>query len=690
MTSSQFRTTDLKLVTKKHQKGRLLDPLDLLHDAMSGGLENSLLDVEEDDDFPEAPNAVDWLISPKYLNVKPFPKQLEDAIHLFSAACYHCSDAPYLANIPVDAKLQEILERTQLMKHGRCPRCKRLVTEMRHEWCLDPKNTFEGRIKSQPPNDCVLLEGQRSGKSVKTGMFSTYVLHRILKLSNPSRWFGLMRDVGGIFGTFASVTLGQAKKNLWMPFTDFVTNSPWFKKYHAFLKEKGEELGEELFTWRDTFFLYRHKRVGLSPAVADQRSLRGDTRFLYALDELGWMITAGSIRSGGAVVKNVRIDGHGTARALDRSLTTLRMAAAKRRRNKPGERASQNTPDAFSFNISSPSSITDPMMQRFNKSVTNKRAYFIRRCTWASNPNVTEEDLRVQESDKSEAEFKCDFECIPPFSDCPWWDKETALLDLCGRNKGQELWSTRINNETDNGGKTWIWAELVGCHSDRQTPRCLAFDTGSTNNSFSWAMGRYDKSADIVIVEGLGEVAADKQQTIHFGKMWEHVIKVLVERFRCLNVVWDRWESTRYVADLRTIYGTKAEQVTATYQDGRLLKADMNNGRIFLPKGEALLADLPIGNFPMLSTTPKSHLLFQIMTARDQNGLPVKPDNGTDDNLRAVLLLHATLKANADEYGRGQWSGGRTVGLGSRRGQGGSRTITGQGGRTIGVGGRRR
>jgi hypothetical protein len=665
-----------------HSQFDLIDPTSLLLEAVSNGLEAGCADID-DREIPRASNVVEWLTSPKFLNIRPFPKQIEDAIHIFSAACYMCSDTDFLVNIPIDEKLGNIMDRTVLMKRGKCPRCGRTVPEMRREWCLDPANCYGGRIKPSPPNDVVALEGQRSGKSTKTAMYATYVLHRFLMLPNPGKYFGLLESVGALHSTFVSVTTTQAWENLWQPFSDLIDTSPWFQKYHNWLTEKGQEVGAELWNKPDTYLWYAHKRLGLSFAAADQRTLRGRTRFMAAVDEIGWF-GASKDRTG---TSRVRADGDGTVRALDRSLATIRHAATKKRKK------GLDAPDAYLFTISSPSSATDPIMRRYKKAENSPRMYYIKRPTWEANPTFTEESLRTQEGDSFERDFQCDFAVNPPYSDDPWWENESALLGLCS-TRDVVLWTgaPEIMRDPTGDALRWLFYKFSALSKDKHTPRCLSFDTGLRHNSFAWAVGGLDKGSDTVVVEDVGELSPGPNERIHHGLLWDHVIKPLVESMCFYHVVWDRWESSRYVADLRTKYKIRSEQYSATMKDGKNLRSDMLNSKILLPKPECSIQQLPIGNQVELARRPRAHLLLQCMTARDGNGLPLKPEGGNDDLLRSVLLLQTFIRDNADVYGRlsryssravGIGVGGRVIGGMPGRGAG---VVMGNGGRAIGIG----
>jgi len=168
------------------------------------------------------------------------------------------------------------------------------------------------------------------------------------------------------------------------------------------------------------------------------------------------------------------------------------------------------------------------------------------------------------------------------------------------------------------------------------------------NCSFSWATAHLDK--DTVQVDDVGELAPADGHRIHFGFMWTHVIEKLVKTLRFEHVVWDRWESSRYVADLRTGHHIRAEQYTATYRDARALRTDMRNSRVRLPPPEVSIEAMSI-DLVERSRTPRSHLLYQVLTVRDPgHAVPTKPDGGTDDSFRCLLLAHATIVANRESY----------------------------------------
>lgn len=119
-----------------------------------------------------------------------------------------------------------------------------------------------------------------SGKSQTVGGFlSPYLTHRMLKLQKPAAYYGLTRNTV-LHGTFVALTYVQAKDTLWTPFYGAISESKWFREYHALMRHYENKYGESLLKFNDTFVLYRHRGLTIYPAGPDKRILRGRTRYL--------------------------------------------------------------------------------------------------------------------------------------------------------------------------------------------------------------------------------------------------------------------------------------------------------------------------------------------------------------------------------------------------------------------------
>ena len=223
-------------------------------------------------DFLEAPNFYTWCVSDKFLNQKPFVEQAIIGTRLFAEYCPDCTDMEwFLHTHKVNDSLLKFERKVALLEHGRCPHCGK------------DRLYFFKKKKLHAYVELALSAGQRSGKSAVTAMLTTYITHRVLKLERPNEVYGLLKSTV-LQGTFTALTFAQAKDTLWDPFYGNILESPWFQQYHAAMDEVGSRYGEELYNLKDTFVVYKHRRVSVYPAGPDKRVLRGRTRIFGCLD----------------------------------------------------------------------------------------------------------------------------------------------------------------------------------------------------------------------------------------------------------------------------------------------------------------------------------------------------------------------------------------------------------------------
>ena len=117
-----------------------------------------------------------------------------------------------------------------------------------------------------------------SGKSHTLGTYLyPYYNHRLMKLQNPAQFYGLSRTTR-LQGTFAALTYTQAKDTLWTPFYGAITQTNWYRQYHAMLKHYSNVYGEKLFKLNDSYVDYRARSLFWHPMSPDMRVMRGRTR----------------------------------------------------------------------------------------------------------------------------------------------------------------------------------------------------------------------------------------------------------------------------------------------------------------------------------------------------------------------------------------------------------------------------
>ena len=628
----------------------LPNPEDLIEKAIDANFD---MGVFADHKFPEAANIIDWIISPSYLNcsTKPYAKQFQVITHFNRDVCYSCSDLDYIFDVPVDANYGELMERFVLLEYGICPVCKRNRTEMLEEWIVDPKfykyNDYgdyaRSRLRPVPPNELCAIWGQRSGKSHSASTFvATYHIHRYLALENPMAYFDEPANKI-VSGTFVSPTLKQSSEFSWVPFCDALRSSPWFKSMVSYLKDEGKRLGLELFQSGQTFLTFPSKRLALSMAAANSSNLRGKTGLINLIDELGWFNYDDQGKK-----RRVR-DGSAIFRSLTNNLRTLRAAADIRRRN-----GDYNAIDAIMANISSPSSIGDPIMQRAEVAAKNPRIYYTHFATWEVNPKQTEEAIRDEFAGEPEEDILRDFYAIPPKASSPFFKDQTLLEDLTYEMAEPEPAFTYVikEHESDLGLQTLRPEVTIPKNSSNSMyAYVVAVDNGEKKNSFALTLARYLPELDGTYFEEFMEVAPRQARSVDLAWAYEHVIVPLVNSFNVLYVGYDIWQSAHDFYDLRTKHDVISERYSLTFNDFKNFRHDLGGNKIrFNNQDSDIDSILGTRDIAMRSLYPRSHCLAQILTVNVFNRKLFKPDIGNDDLFRTAVLAHRFIRNYKKEF----------------------------------------
>ncbi len=225
-------------------------------------------------DFAEAVNFYEFTVDDQFLNAKPYVKQMEIAIKLFAEWCPRCTDTNYFVNggIKVTDSLRKFKKKVALLEYGVCPHCK----ARKHELVLSEElNLYE---------EMAVMAGQRGGKSALTAMMFAYITHRIIKMQRMVDIYGMLSNTTLVI-TFTAITMGQVKLSLWDPYYGYITESPWYLGYHKMLDEYTAKTGDALYKIKDTFILYRHRKLLAMIATPDVNKMRGATRVAACLDE---------------------------------------------------------------------------------------------------------------------------------------------------------------------------------------------------------------------------------------------------------------------------------------------------------------------------------------------------------------------------------------------------------------------
>jgi len=635
---------------------KLPDPRELIQRAIAADLDTSVFTQEN---FDVSKNVIDWCRNPKFLGTKMdlFAKQIQILAHFFSDICFQCSDVDYAYDVPVDASVGETLDRLVLLEHGVCPQCKRNRTEMLHEWQRDSRfASFNShleaatlsKIRPVPANEFVGVWGQRSGKSFLVSTFAwTYILHRYLALPSLSKYFDQADNV--VFeASFVAPTIKQVKKYLWLPFRHAFYDSPWFRELREYLTVQGKKLGVPLYQSEQTYIQFTSKRIVIQMLAANSSSLRGGTRFFTALDELGWFNSkeGGSSSSG---ISGVR-DGQEVFQSLSNSLRTFRSQADTYRR---GRLKDYNSLDGYMFNISSPSSINDPIMTRAAQATTSHRIFYSHFATWEVNPRESEE-LICEEFAGDPVKLRRDFYAIPPKAMSPFIEDDGQIDQLTYEGSGEDfkLFETTMSTFQDVGGNYLLRPTPSQIKSDPYTPRALSIDNGEVKNSFALSIAKYYPEHQGVLFEEFVEVAPYEGHSVDLAWCYDNFIIPLIKSFNFLYVGFDRWNSAYAIHDLRTTHGVMAERITLRKKDFDDFRNDVYGSKTWFSKSETSIEEVLMTlNLPLRARWPRAHFKAQVVTV-EQHGssIPMKPSHGNDDLFRTGVLNHRLIKANLLEF----------------------------------------
>jgi hypothetical protein len=475
-----------------------------------------------------------------------------------------------------------------------------------------------------------------SGKSFLSAEFAAYITHKLLCLDGvPCTRYGLINTV--LRGTFVAGDTAQAAETVWGYFAAAVQESPWFKVYFAMLKDEERKKGMELYKFRpDGNLAFFHKKLELSRATADQATLRGRTRIIGSIDELGWFDNREAAK---------RRAGKEVYRALDNSLQTIRSSSELR-----WKEGFYDLPTAFMLNVSSPAAEDDPIMSIAAEKRNSKVTYIFHHPTWEINPEITLEGLADQMLTDPLGTMR-DFGAEPGSGKNVLFPNPDTVYALIDDNKGslmkyhKEPMEVKVKDITYN----YVKAILDHITFDRTTPFILACDAGEVNNSFSLLLASLEEdvtivnSAVIIQPEALtnGGIAS-----VHFPSVLDFV-NAMRKHISLEMVVFDRWQSTLVIQGLID-QGIDAKKHSLRYDDFKQFKQRVYEERIVIPKNEVPFEKIMLQK--LTDYQPLSQLVRQLRTVRDTGRKIIKPPVGDDDVFRCLVLADKFMTENRERF----------------------------------------
>lgn len=491
-----------------------------------------------------------------------------------------------------------------------------------------------------------------SGKTFFTGVCSNYITHRYLSLDGQcSAHYDLRNTL--LHATFVAGDKSQVAETSWGAFVSELKVSQWYKQYFDYLKTESKRLGVELHKFDpDSYLWFANKQLLLTFRAGSKVGLRGRTRFIGSIDEFGWMSSSRSaiIRSGPDIYD-----------ALSNSLETIRNNVEARWAD-----GKFDLPTAYMLNVSSPRIEDDPIMSLAAKNKYNPKAYIFHYATWDINPMFKRESLKARMESEPLVVMR-DFGARPGVGRDVLFPNAEIIEAIIDENAINciEYEAERHDVVIKDAVYPYIKALLKNAKAPRTHPYCLACDAGESGNNFGMLLCSLED--DKTIVNGgilLKPRPADggRVATIHFPSVLETILDFKKFFIELELVMFDRWQSTSIVQDLRD-KKVDAMRYSLKYADFKTFKQRVLEHKISIPNPEISFKHIMLET--LQGNTPIAHLVKQLRTVRDTGRAVVKPlgdsSDGNDDLMRCLVLADWALHFYSRRFTRRANQGGQVL-----------------------------
>ena len=604
---------------------------------------NTVRDLKLDDrDLARSDNYWDFSTRISGKSIKPpFARQLWIAAHLFGEYCPHCAKSKWyddIENIPVDMDPADLAKRMRLLKSGVCTNCGATKADM----------VLNGEMRDI--NQLAMCVGQRGGKSAFNSTLGANVLHRMLKAPRMSTICRGIQDFTPLTFTFVGLTAGRAIRLLWNPFVEIVKANEWFKNYFTMLDDYGRQHGVEYYKNNVLFMRFFNKNIDLYPMGPVKRTLRGDTRVLAAIDELGWFpLTKAADQDDDS--PDEEDDGREHANAdevfasLDNSLMTVRTEVYELYK-----RGISHIPTGYLLNLSSPQSQRDKIMRLIRESYDPEALSLgVQLPTWGISPLYQRDHpVIVAAYRKNPVKAERDFGANPPALNSSLF-AESILRQLFSDRKPTHTLRSVASADFDEDADDDVIHRTRGLLSQLELPAeipagVLSLDAGLSGNSFALSVGYLDKT--VLRYHAVMEVIPRKKTQIDFPAMYEAVIKPLIKALNIKLLVADRWNSITILQTAKDDFpDLMCFQLSMNARDFSAFMSSIENAELEFPALEKPVAEIKeTKNYRKeMVDTPVSHLFLQCMTVKLVKGVLTKGDGFTDDIFRACSVAHAAV-----------------------------------------------
>jgi hypothetical protein len=433
-----------------------------------------------------------------------------------------------------------------------------------------------------------------------------------------------------------AVTLGQALKGVWKGFKSLLSTSTWYQELFSILDDVGERTGKELYQFNPATGMYArffHRNIEIAPSGPSKRTLRGDTRYLSAQDELSYFPFKITEEDGDDDEERERANADEVYQAMVNSLATVQGAVLEMR-----GKGINHIPMAGNMALSSPFSWLDKTCRLFTENKDNPNALCVQQPTWEISPLYTREHpIIVQAYRRNAKTAERDFGANPPKIGSDWYQRDSVRKCFT-----LEPWYSLEYDLTEND---LVKAALISLRRRlRYHPSVVALDAGVNNNAFALTV-TYRDGSDIH-VPVLLEIVPQQGRTLHYPSIYTQIILPILKQCNAKTLVADRFNSLQLLQQAKDdVTDLKSGQYSVTMKDFRNVLQLVETESVFFPR-----MDLPPENVERVTNYkrellhhPADHLYLQCLTVQELGGTIMKGTSAggvryTDDIHRAMVL----------------------------------------------------
>lgn len=560
----------------RESKGDLRSSITNIVSPLISTIQEDKKDIEKDYLKIPAPNIIEFVSGPSYLNIPSvfdYKRQYQILRDFYQCRCPICNS---LKPDDIDCwnKGKEYLQSEALLSWSIkynddvCPKCGTTRNELLEDKAIHTYNQLHGIV------------GMRSGKTATVGLMGAYLEHIVVTIALNQRtgrlssYFGLLPKQPFEI-TYIASTEVQSNDTIWAYYRSFRSDSPWFRRYVTWVKEQEKNQntppGMERWKYQETIREIEngHMWVKFNSKNSNSSGLAGRTRIGSFVDELSrFKQTESSLGAEEAY------------RVMENSLRTVRSAVLnKQLLSHLGIMAS----------ISSPISVDDKGMDLLYKSTNIKSMYSFHYATWEFNP-FEKREYYDEAYEKDPVGTERDFGAKPPLAANPLISDPTRFENNAIDINLKPTAKIEIMPFIDKTGQSYLKAEMVECHLARDASRYVVFDAGLNFDSFAGACGHLeiiqlpDNNIEyITVVDWLLRILPTDNKSVWFDSCVD-IIDYQKQYHKIAQVEFDRWNSITLIQRISNL-GIRAEQRSIKPIDYVKFVADSIMGRVrLLPK----------------------------------------------------------------------------------------------------------